>query len=463
MSPTLHQLTELGRTALQRLQQSGDCTWMLFQAEGALLPHVCSSVQNLLHPLSLSQDSNLNRIVAAQVEPDPTVPATVERMEGQSIQLTPPAAPSPAAARPVFPPSAHHIRSLDPVVGHDSPRGRQLVRELLDRHNQESFPLGKAQQEGPRHSLSVPEQVSIKAPQKIPPPKTTISANRDDHATKAIRHKGLSPPFSEIVPESGPRDWFSCHPGHREAAASVLTPITVPGIDQPALRSWSQVPVAQRAMLAGNPSPLTREADRPDSTAAASSSPRTGSPQYRADQETSFTSRFGQAAPTSKSNVSPSQSAPASPTSMTVPHPGSASAATSQLELLVQKWQESKAAPGNAPHPTNLRPGGSPPGPPAPGALSPLPSPRQNPTVEEASAPETTVGRESGGKGLFTQAGLVSEEFFNESSSFTGEPVMQGATGAQPRADLETDRLFAETLARVLHREIRRHGLEEQP
>ena len=416
MSPTLHQLTELGRTALQRLQQSGDCTWMLFQAEGALLAHECSSVQNLLHPLSLYQDSNLNRIVAAQAGPDPTVPAKVERIGGRAVQSTPPTATSSSTARPFFQPSAHHIRSLDPVVGSDSPRGRQLVRELLDRHNQKSFPMKKTPQESPRHSLSVPEQVFIEALQKIPPPKTAISADRDDHATKAIRQKGLSPPFSEIVPESGPRDWFTCHPGHKEAAASVLTPVTVPGIDQSALRSWSQVPVAQRGMLAGNPSPLTREAGRPDSTAATSSSPRTGSPQYRANQETSFTSRFDQAPPNSRNNASPSQSDSASPASMIEPRTGSASAATSQLELLVQKWQESKAATGNDPYPANLRPGDQHPGPSAPGTLSPLPLPRQNSTVEKASSPETTVGRKSGGKGLFTQAGLVPEFFFNESS-----------------------------------------------
>jgi len=451
MSPTLHQLTELGRTALQRLQQSGDCAWMLFQAEGALLAHECSSVQNLLHPLSLSQDSNLNRIVAAQAEPNSTVPATTERIGGRSVQSTPPAAPSFSTARPFFQPSAHHIHSLDPVVGSDSPRGRQLVRELVDRASRESFSSEQAQQNRLSPPLGIQELASLEAPQRTSLPQTTISADRDDHATKAIRHKGLSPPFSEIVPESGPRDWFTCHPRHKEAAASVLAPETVVGIDQPALHSWSRVTVAQHGMLTSEPSPLRREAGRPDTPAAASGAPHL-MPWQKGPLtgKSGFTGHLSQDATNFQTSLSPSPPAASSP-----------APSTSQLELLVQKWQESKAtAPGDNQRTPSMRIGSHQP---EPGPLPSFQSPHHNthPAGEPYAEPE--AGPISGEDGFLTQNGQPSRRFFSASPSSARRASQLEESGAQVRTDLETDRLFAETLARVLNREIRRHGLEEQP
>lgn len=451
MSPTLHQLAELGRTALRRLRQSGDCTRMLFQTEGALLPHDGSVVQSLLHPLSLSHDSNLCRIVAAQTGPNPTAPATIERIRGRMVQSIPPPPPSSPAARPFFPPSAHHIRALDPVVGSDSPRGRQLVRELLDRVGRESISSDQVQQNGLRPPLGVRKRVSVEALPRIIPPQTAISADRDEPATKATRYKGLSPPFSEIVPESGPRDWFARHPLHRVAAASVLALDRVPGIDQSALHSWSQVPVTPRGVLTSKPSPLTREAGRPETPAAASDSSRVMPwQQGPVPAKNGVTGHLGQNAPQYRTSVSPSPPASSSP-----------APATSQLELLVQKWQESKAAaPGDSHRTANMHLGSQQP---EPGPLSPFQSPHHNAHVAEEPFPEAGAGRISGENGFLAQTGQPSGRFFSASPSSSGLAAPQGIPGEPPRTDLETDRLFAETLGRVLNREIRRHGLEEQP
>ncbi|MGE4560923.1 MAG: hypothetical protein AB7E77_12040 [Desulfobulbus sp.] len=440
MAPTLRQLTGPGRSALRRLQQGGDCMWVLFQADGVLLPHHGSPVGSLLHPLSLSDDSILCRVVAAHAGTNPAAPATTESIRGRMGQPLPPRPslpPSPSARGSLFQPPAHQPRVFDPAVGSDTPRGRQLVRELLDHAGRESFLAGALQNDG--RPLEIREQAPTNTVPGTASSGTTPSADRDDQVVFSDRNKGLSPPFSEIVPESGPRDWFARHPGHQAAATGVLAPATVPGIGQAVLRSWSHVPLAPRRAPALEPPPMDRGTGRP------------GVPAVR---ETGFTGRLGQDVPGSRTKNAPLLPNSAGPDALAAPSPAAASPApaASQLELLIRKWEENKAAASVDRQPASHQPDQA-----VPEALPSFQTPRQQARSGEEQPAEPTTGRLSTEAGFPEQNSHAPKGFFAESPSFPGAPA------PRPRTDLETDRLFAETLARVLNREIRRHGLEERP
>lgn len=400
----IKQLIGLSRKTLQRIEDNGDIASALYQADTVFLQHGCLSVTDLLRPLSLSGDGELRRCLAVR-DDDGASRQSMTRTPKKTAPVHPEKV-SPAdlsgTGQPLKPKN-----TFAAPADHDSPNSRRIVQKILDIAGQQ---LKTEQKQGSTGSQSFDSvSHSAEAKKALQWSQMADSIQSKEFIPGQIEQKS-SIPFPDTAPESKKTGWFDRHPQHKPAAAARIIEDAEPGIHKKNLKTWAaSFPTdnKQNEIHGAMPQAEKRVPPALESTPVKSSSAKL--PKEDNSKSIRQTGTFGADEPGSRYNdtaTGPDIS------SHSFPAQG---AHSSQLEQLVRKWQDS----------------------------------RQPPRNEQLQAAVSRENRGSGG--LFPPAPFSSstEKEWQEFDSAKQGPI-------------DNDHVFTETLERVLKREIRRHGLEDQ-
>ena len=427
----IEQLVGLCRTTLQRMENNSDIASALLDADHVFMLHGCSSLNDLLRPLSLSGDRGLLRSVAGRGD---EVPARQAGTRG-SARRSPPLQslnqgelhqPDGAAMAQL---SQRQTAPVLPLGSDDSSyHSQQIVQKLLDTVREELKTEQHKQRERGRSSQIMPFDVFHAAEEKngLQSPKT-MSGGRQRHRLTADHGHSASYPFSAIPLESEKTGWFERHPRHKTAAASLL-PNELPNdsgqfISKNTLKTWAVPLPADDGLKEENillqdkkkggavvASPH-QSPSRPGEQGQASTLTvrRKISPFHADEPESRNTHSRNTHSRNTHSLLEPETASSSFPTQETP---------SSQLEQLLRKWK-----------------------------------------LQGSS--QTTRGEWD--QTAEEQASGVSTGPFPPRSNVPEDHGEWNTLEAEQQSPIDNDRVFSETLERVLKREIRRHGMEEGP
>lgn len=383
----IEQLADLCRKTLQRLENSSDIAGLLLQGDQVFMLHGCSAVNDLLGPLSLSDDQNLLRCVAATGDAG----SAREIVSRRPANMVPPFHPSQQGASP--PPGGSvkaqfYQKQNAPVAdaGFDSSvRSRQLLKNLFD---------------DVRHELETKYQDGDRTSQQ-------------KRFAAALDHSTAYHPFPDSLEEKARTDWFDNHPRHKTAASTLLPRYTEKFISAQKLNNWAAPFHVGEGLIEGD---SVGQQGENAGTAVASAEGRPaggGEP-----------GQVNRAAVSQKvSNLQTGQ--PDGRTPDTLWERKSAVATflqqdgpAGQLEQLLEKWKRQ----GN----------------------------RETTQKKKEHLTEEQILEIAAGP--YPQTPYLSEKR-GDRYGFAGED----------KSPMDNDHYFSETLERVLQREIRRHGMEEDP
>ncbi len=408
----IEQLVGLGRATLQRLATNSDRMSALLQADTVLMLHSCSSLNDVLRPLSLSGDQGLRRGVAARAD---AAPARQVRSGGDS-RLAPPlpgAAPQPDRSTGV-PRSPRQTMPALPA-GCDVAPSRQRVHNLLNRLRQE---LKDEDQRTATSSRTLPGDIIPVAEDmtELQPPNRQSGGSRK-HRAVAVQGQTGSHPLPATASEGETTDWFDRHPRHQSTAAQLLSAEAEHTIPAATLRAWtSPLPAAK-----GRDKELAVAQETKKRGGVVAAPPRSPSPSRGQQPETDTAIARKQSRHFPADQAGPAPLSPLSQAETASPAVPPRATPASQLEQLVQRWQAGTPA-----------------------------------TQAQQTARDKQVGTVAPGEGS------ASGGYFPPAPVSSGERDDRNLFAAQSHSPIDQDHVFAETLERVLQREIRRHGIEEE-
>ncbi|TKB24664.1 hypothetical protein FCL47_17690 [Desulfopila sp. IMCC35006] len=401
----IEQLVGLCRTTLQRMENSGDIVSALLRSDQIFALCRCSSLDDLLRTLSLSDDRGLLRRVAERRDEVPGRQENIAREAGATLPLHQPPrqeALSQPAGSTLSPLTRRQTAPELPGGSYSSSHSQQIVQKLFESIKQE---LAIEQKQGETSSRSVAFKGIPAAEEKngLRSLKAMTGGSQRLGFSADPGQSNASSPFSAMTREGERTGWLDNHPRHKTAAAALLDKDLEPFVSEKTLRKWAAPLPADDGL---NETNLVRQ-DKKRGVAGATSPHRSPSrPEERGQENTATGSReirpFHTAAPGSGNTAPFFQPEHGSSSSLRPENP------SSQLEQLVRKWQSG------------------------------------SPSAEKNTRETTAVP-------------------FRQNTDLSAAKGAWNSIVREQQSPLDTDHVFAETLERVLKREMRRHGIEEEP
>ncbi len=401
----IEQLAGLCRTTLQRMEYKSDIASALLRSDQVFALYGCSSLNDLLRPLSLSDDRGLLRSVAERHD---EVPGRQEGIARGATGILPlhqsPRQKSlhPTAGSTLPPLTRRQTAPVLPVGSGSSPHSQQIVQKLFQSIKQE-LEIDQTQGDTNNHSVAFKGIHAAVEKNGLHSSKAMTGGSQRFGFSADPGQSKVSSPFSAMTRGGERAGWFDNHPRHKTAAAGLLDKNLQPFVSEKTLKNWAAPLPADDGL---NETNILRQ-DKNRGVSEVTFPHQLSSRPEGQGQENTVTGNntiyhFHADEPGNR-NTAP----------LLPPERGSSSFSrqenpSSQLEQLVRKWQSGSQTDDKK-------------------------------TNETATVPS------------------------RQSTHLSEERGSWNSIAREQQSPLDTDHVFSETLERVLKREMRRHGIEEEP